>query len=178
MKNVHWVLDGPVMENSGDVGGDIQVGPAVSARFRSDDCPEARFQVTAYATAKTYAEMEEADPVCTHKSIVLERYGDGIARLAPLPEGHLACSFKPGTVDVQAQYEYRMNGEVDESGDYEADDTDLTTYEWVGSDVGYPADTLVEEVRLATRDAKRIIEDWVASVNTYLHWDGRTRPND
>ncbi|MBD3004596.1 hypothetical protein [Streptomyces sp. 5-10] len=174
-KTAHWVLDGPIMEDAGDVGGDIQVGPAYSARFRSDDCPESRFEVTVYATAKPYIELGETDPQCPHDPVILERYGDGVARYAPMPEEHLACSFKPGTVDVQEQTTYRMNGHMVD-GTYESDNHDPIFYQWVGSDVGYRAEGLPEEIRLATQDAKRHIKDWVANVNTYLYWDGRSEP--
>lgn len=176
-----WVLDGPVIKDAGDVGGDIQVGPAISARFRSDDCPEARFEVTLYATAKPYMDLGEADPDCPHGVEVVERYGDSLAaRFAPMPDEHLACSFKPGTVDVQAQFTYRMNSRVDEHGNYESDDTDPISYQWVGSDIGYAHNgrTLTEEIAYATADAQAKVMDWVAFVNKYLHWDGRTRPND
>jgi hypothetical protein len=172
-----WVLDGTIEHDAGDVGGDIQVGPAVSVRFRSDDCPGARFEVTAYATAKEYMELKEDAPECTHPAIILESYSDGVARYAPTPEDHLACSFKPGTVDVQAQYTYRMNGRMVD-GFYESDDTDPTTYEWVGPDIEYRAGSLPEDIRLATKDAEAFIQRWVENVDTYLDWDGRTRPND
>lgn len=178
VKKAHWVLDGPVMEDTGDVGGDIQVGPAVSARFRSDDCPGARFEVAAYATAKLYSDLDEPMPDCPHSSVLLEDLGNGVGRFAPMSEEHMACSWKPGTVDVQAQYTYRMNGHVDECGNYESDDTDPMSYEWVGSDLGYPGETLSDQIRAANLDAKRRIADWVDNVNKYLHWDGRTRPND
>ena len=81
---------------------------------------------------------------------------DPLHLLAP-PE-HLACSWKPGTVDVQAQYEYRMNGRVDEYGNYESDDTDVITYQWVGADLGYgKGDGIVAEVERATVDAEAIM---------------------
>lgn len=165
MKKTHWVLDGEIIEDAGDVGGDIQVDRAISARFRSDDCPEARFEVTAYATAKTYMELGESNPDCPHGT-------DGLRS-----EAHLACSWKPGTVDVQAQYEFRMDGTVDEYGNYDSSN-DHITYEWVGSPYDYPGETLSEQIRNATKDAKATIKDWVANVNQYLHWDGRTNPMD
>lgn len=179
-KTAHWVLDGEIIKDAGDIGGDIQVGRAISASFRSDDCPEARFEVTAYATAKQYMDPSEPDPDCPHESVILERHGIGIATYAPMPPEHLACSWKPGTVDVQVQYTYRMNGRVDEYGNYESDDTDVITYDWVGSDIGYAHNgrTLVEEIEYATADAEAKIMDWVNFINKYLHWDGRTRPND
>lgn len=178
MKSAHWVLDGPIMEDAGDVGGDIQVGPAISVRFRSDDCPEARFEVTMYATAKMYAELGESEPDCPHPSVILERHGGGAAMYAPMPEEHLACSYKPGTVDVQAQYEYGMDGRVS-GGVYESSNN-VITYEWVGSDLGYAHNgrTLTGEIEYATADAQAKIMDWVNFVNKYLEWDGRTRPND
>lgn len=178
-KAAHWVLDGPVMKDAGDVGGDHQVGPAISARFRSDDCPEARFEVTMYATAKSYMDLQESEPDCPHPSVLLESYGDGVGRFAPQPPEHLACSFKPGTVDVEAQYCFRMNGRI-ENGIYESDDTDPTRYEWVGSDIGYAHNgrTLTGEIEYATADAQARVTDWVHFINKYLQWDGRTTPND
>jgi hypothetical protein len=189
-KAAHWALDGPVMEDAGDVGGDIQVGPAFSARFRSDDCPEARFEITVYATAKQYMDLKELDPDCLHKEppgwVCKNGWqeshdpnsGSRTRCLCWLPPEHLACSFKPGTVDVQAEYTYRMNGKVVD-GVYESDDTDDISYEWVGGDLGYAKDDgIVAEVERATRDAKATIQDWVANINKYLVWDGRTRPND
>lgn len=174
MTKAHWVLDGVIEQNAGDVGGDIQVGRAISVRFRSDDCPEARFEVTVYATAKTYMELSEPEPDCPHKAAILEVLGEGVARYAPMPEEHLACSFKPGTVDVQAQYTYRRSGGVDGSGVYMSDDSDDITYEWVGADLGYSKDDgIVAEVERATKDAERFIRDWVDNVNSYLKWDGR-----
>lgn len=190
-KPARWVLDGEIIKDAGDVGGDIQVGRAISARFRSDDCPEARFEVTVYATAKSYMDLNEPDPDCPHTEPVgwvckngwQEDHGpdfpNGTRCICWLPPEHLACSFKPGTVDVQAQYEYRMNGHVDEYGHYESDDTDPISYEWVGSDVGYDkGDGIVAEVERATKDAEAMIERWVADINAYLHWDGRTTPKD
>lgn len=176
-KTAHWVLDGPIMEDAGDIGGDIQVSPAVSARFRSDDCPEARFEVAVYVTAKQYMDLGESDPDCPHRVVILESYGDGVVRRAPMPEEHLACSFKPGTVDVQAQYTYRMNGRLVD-GIYESDDSDHITYEWVGSDLDYPGDTLTEQIKAATRDVTQTVQNWADRINMYLEWDGRTRPND
>lgn len=177
-KPAHWVLDGEIIKDAGEVGGGIQVDRAISARFRSDDCPEARFEVTVYATAKSYMELDEPDPDCPHPVVILERHGS-TALHAPMPPEHLACSYKPGTVDVQAQYTYRMNGHVGEYGHYESDDTDPISYEWVGSDVGYDkGDGIVAEVERATKDAEATIRNWVASVSQYLSWDGRTRPND
>jgi hypothetical protein len=173
--NARWVLDGSIEEDAGSIGGDIQVGPAISARFRSSDCPEARFEVAAYATAKPYMELDEQGPVCPHELVILESYGDGVARFAPMPEGHMACSWKPGTVDVQAQFTFRRNGRI-ENGTYESDDSDLFFYEYTGSDVGYRAETFPEEIKAATRDAKTQIEGWVRNINTYLYWDGRTIP--
>jgi hypothetical protein len=189
-KPAHWVLDGEIIKDAGDVGGDIQVGRAISVRFRSDDCPEARFEVTVYATAKSYMDLKEPEPDCPHteppgwvcKNGWQEDHGpdfpNGTRCICWLPPEHLACSFKPGTVDVQAQYEYRMDGRMD--GDvYESSD-DVITYEWVGSDIGYAHNgrTLIEEIEYATADAQAKIMDWVSFVNKYLSWDGRTRPND
>lgn len=178
MTKAHWVLDGPVLDDAGGVGGDIQVGPAISARFRSDDCPEARFEITVYAMAKTYAELNEASPECSHELVVLESHSDGVAEYAPMPDGHMACSWKPGTVDLQARYVFRMNGRMD--GDvYVSDDSDHITYAWVGSLVGYDKeDGIVAEVERATKDAETVVQGWVANINTYLDWDGRTVPND
>lgn len=177
-KAAHWVLDGEVIKDAGEVGGDIQVGRAISARFRSDDCPKARFEVTVYATAKPYMDLKEPNPECPHPVVILEHYGS-TALHAPMPPEHLACSFKPGTVDVQAQYTYRMNGHVDEYGDYESDDTDPITYEWAGSDIGYDrGDGIVAEVERATKDAEATVRNWVTFINKHLKWDGRTRPND
>jgi hypothetical protein len=176
-KAAHWVLDGPIEYDAGDLGGDIQLGPAVSARFRSDDCPEARFEVIAYVTAKTYSELGESEPDCPHEMTVLERSADGGVRRAKMPEEHSACSWKPGTVDVQAQYVYRMNGRVDEYGNYESDGTDEITYEWVGNNMGYPGDTLSWQLHVAKQDARRYVERYVTRVNDFLVWDGRTRPN-
>jgi len=176
MKPAHWVLDGEIDYDAGDIGGDIQVGPAISARFRSDACPEARFEVTAYATAKTYVDLGEEGPECPHPPVILEHLGDNVARYAPMPESHLACSYKPGTVDVQEQITYRMNGHVDDFGNYESDDTDPMAYEWVGSDLGYSGETLVDQVNEATKDARHHVKDWVDQVNKYMHWDGRANP--
>jgi hypothetical protein len=176
-KAADWVLDGPVMEDAGDVGGDIQIGPAISARFRSDDCPEARFEINVYATAKTYMDVQEPDPECPHMTEVVERYGDSLAAwFAPMPEEHLTCSWKPGTVDVEAQYSYRMDGRMD--GDVYDSSDEVVTYAWVGSDLGYRVEGLPEEVRLATEHARRWLQDQVTNINKYLVWDGRTRPND
>lgn len=177
MKAAHWVLDGPIEHDAGDVGGDIQVGPAISVRFRSDDCPEARFEINVYATAKPYVELDEPGPDCPHEPVILERLGNGTAQYAPQPEEHLACYWKPGTVDVQAQYQFRMDGTVDEYGNYDSSN-DHVTYEWVGSNLGYPEGTLPEQIRAATKDAERIARDWGDNVNKYLHWDGRTIPKD
>lgn len=191
MVAAHWVLDGPIVRDAGDVGGDIQVGRALSARFRSDDCPEARFAVTIYATAKTYSDVDEDDPECTHqepegwqcKNGWQEDHGpdfpNGTRCLCWLPPEHLACSFKPGTVDLQAQFEYRRNGRI-ENGIYESDDADHITYDWVGSDIGYARNgrTLAEEIEYATADAQAKILDWVNFVNKYLHWDGRSDVKD
>lgn len=186
----HWVLDGEIVKDAGDWGGDIQVGPAIQARFRSDDCPEARFEVTVYVTAKQYMDLREPDPDCPHtespgwvcKNGWQEDHGpdfpNGVRCVCWLPPEHLACSFKPGTVDVQAQFTYRMNGKLVD-GIYESDDTDPMSYDWVGSDIGYAkGDGIVAEVERATRDAKAVVQRWVANVNTYLDWDGRTQPND
>lgn len=191
MTKAHWVLDGPIMRDAGDIGGDIQVGRALSARFRSDDCPEARFEVTIYATAKAYSDVGEDDPECTHrepegwqcKNGWQEDHGpdfpNGTRCSCWLPPEHLACSFKPGTVDLQAQFEYRRNGRI-ENGTYESDDADHVTYDWVGSDIGYARNgrTLVEEIEYATADAQAKILDWVNFVNKYLHWDGRSDVRD
>lgn len=172
MKTVKWVLDGEIMEDAGDVGGDIQIGPAVSIRFRSDEQPDARFEVTAYATAKLYSDVDEEEPTCPHKPVILERHGDNVATFAPMSPEHMACGWKPGTVDVQAEYTYRRNGRV-EHGIYESDDSDHIAYDWVGSDTGYDkGDGIVAEVERATISAKAFIEDWVASIDQYLFWDG------
>lgn len=186
-----WVLDGEITQDAGNIGGDIQVGRAISARFRSDSCPEARFEVTMYATAKQYMDVGDTEPDCPHqepegwvcKNGWQEDHGpdfpNGTRCICWLPPEHLACSWKPGTVDVQAQYEYRMNGRVDEYGNYESDDTDVITYQWVGADLGYgKGDGIVAEVERATVDAEAIMARWAANINKYLDWDGRTRPND
>lgn len=175
-KAATWELDGEVYEDSGDVGGDIQVGPAFSARFKSADCPEARFEIELYATAKTYMELGEEEPACPHKAVLLESLDNGAGRFAPLPEEHLACTYKPGTVDVQQRTTYRRNGHMIE-GNYESDDADDIYYEWSGSDVGYRADTLTEEIRLATADAKEQMAEWVVEINKFLVWDGRSPVN-
>lgn len=188
---VQWVLDGAIIEDAGDVGGDIQVGRAVSARFRSEACPEARFEVTIYATAKPYMDLQESDPECTHiepegwvcKNGWQEDHdpnsGSGTRCICWLPPEHLACSFKPGTVDLQAEYTYRRNGRI-EDGIYESDDSDDITYEWVGSDIGYAGNgrTLIEEIEYATADAQAKVMDWVNFVNKYLDWDGRSAVNN
>lgn len=187
----HWVLDGPVIEDAGSVGGDIQVGRAISARFRSDACPEARFEVTVYATAKPYMELGEDDPECPHrepegwvcKNGWQEDHGpdfpNGVRCVCWLPDEHLACSFKPGTVDLQAEYTYRRNGKIVD-GVYESDDSDDIVYEWVGSDIGYAHNgrTLTEEIEYATADAQAKIMNWVNFINQYLKWDGRSAVND
>src|SRR5690606_5593024 len=128
-KAAHGVLEGEAIKDAAEAGGDIQVGRASWARFRSGDSPQARREATVYATAKPYMDLKEPNPECPHPVVILEHYGS-TALHAPMPPEHLACSFKPGTVDVQAQYTYRMNGHVDEYGDYESDDTDPITYEW------------------------------------------------
>lgn len=190
MKAAHWVRDGAINEDAGDVGGDIQVGPAISVRFRSDDCPEARFEITVYATAKQYMDLDEADPDCPHTEPpgwqckngwqYLHEPGAGSRCVCYLPDEHLACSFKPGTVDLQAQFEYRRNGTTDENGYYESDDADHVTYEWVGSDIGYARNgkTLTEEVAYATADALAYVQNWLVHVNQWLHWDGRAEVKD
>lgn len=175
-KAAHWVLDGPIIEDAGHVGGDHQVGRAISARFRSDDCPAARFEVTVYATAKSYMDLNEEDPKCLHERVLQEDCGNGVGRFAPMPEEHLACSFKPGTVDVEQETTYRRNGRVVDDI-YESDGSDDIFYDWVGPDIGYRAESLPEEIRLATQDAKSHIEDWVTNVNKYLDWDGRSDVN-
>jgi hypothetical protein len=123
-------------------------------------------------------DVGEPDPDCLHVLVIVERHNDGTAKRARMPEEHLACTFKPGTVDIQAQSTYRMNGRLSLDGDYESDDTDTISYEWVGSDSGYPTGTLSWQVHMATKDARRHVENFAANVNKYLHWDGRTRPND
>lgn len=189
MKKTHWVLDREIIEDAGDVGGDIQVDRAISARFRSDDCPEARFEVTLYATAKSYLDLGEPEPDCPHVEpsgwTCLHGWDEGHrpgskARcLCWLPADHLACSWKPGTVDVQARYLYRRNGRVNEHGHYESDDADHVLYGWEGPDLGYDrSDGIAAEADRATVDATQKIKDWVANVNKYLHWDGRTNPMD
>lgn len=177
MKAAHWVLDGPIEEDAGSVGGDHQVGPAISARFRSDDCPEARFEVAVYAIAKSYMELDEEEPKCPHERVLVRRLGDNVAQYEPMQEEHLACSFKPGTVDLEQQTTYRRNGRLVD-GTYESDDTDDIFYNFVGRDLAYETATLPEEIRLATLDAKRKIEDYAANINKYLHWDGRSEVND
>lgn len=169
-KAAHWVLDGPILEDAGDAGGDIQVGPAFSARFRSDDCPEARFEVTAYATAKPYSELKEDAPECPHDRESLERNATAQAE-------HLACSYKPGTADVQELITYRMNGRMVD-GIYESDDTDPMVYDWVGSPYDYPGDTLAEQVANATKDAEKHVRYVASTINEHFSWDGLTPPQD
>ena len=185
MAAVHWVLDRKIMRDAGDIGGDIQVGPAIQARFRSDAAPGSRFEVTIYATAKQYMDLGEADPDCPHtepdgwvcKNGWQEDHGpdfpSGTRCSCYLPPEHLACSFKPGTVDLQAQFEYRRNGTT-ENGYYESDDADHITYDWVGSDIGYARSgrDLTEEIKYATGDALAKVMDWANFVNQYLDWDG------
>lgn len=175
-----WILDGPVMKDAGDIGGDHQIGPAIEARFRTDFCPGARFEVAVYATAKTYSEAEEDDPVCPHRPVILERHGDSTALFAPMPPEHLACSFKPGTVDLQAQFTYRRNGRV-ENGIYESDDSDHITYEWVGSDIGYDRGgrlPITEEAKYATADGIAYVQNWAVHINQWLTWDGMAEVKD
>lgn len=175
---IKWVQDGEINEDAGHFGGDIQVGPAISVRFRSDEQPDARFEVVMYATAKQYMDVDEADPDCPHPRVIAEHLGNNVARYEPMPAEHIACDYKPGTVDVQAEYTYRRNGKI-ENGVYESDDSDHIVYEWVGSDVGYNPDKgMVEEIRLATEDAKANVRDWVANIGMYLYWDGVSTPND
>lgn len=168
MKPAHWVLDGEIIDDAGDIGGDIQIGPAIQVRFRSDECPEARFDITVYATATPYSDLRGRAPACTHGKIDMD------ASQYVLDE-HLACDWKPGTVDVQEQVTYRMNGRM-VNGFYESDDTDPIFYSEVGNDLGYTASTLAGQLADATRDAHDHIKDWVEQVNTYMHWDGRTKP--
>lgn len=192
MNTITWVQDGEILKDAGDIGGDIQVGPAVSVRFRSDEQPDARFEVTVYATAKTYAELDEEGPDCSHAEPVgwickngwQEDHGpdfpNGVRCICWLPDEHLACSFKPGTVDLQAEYAYRRNGKIVD-GIYESDDSDGIVYEWVGSGIGYAGGgnrTITEEIEYANADAKAKIMDWVAFVNQWLHWDGVSEVND
>lgn len=177
-KTVEWVLDGEIQWDAGDVGGDHQVGPAISARFRSDEQPGARFEVTTYATAKQYMDLDEEDPACPHVRVLLEDHGNGIGWFAPMPAEHIACNFKSGTVDVEVQYIYRRNGRI-ENDTYESDGSDHVTYDWVGSDIGYSADKgMPEEIQLATEDAKAKVRNWVENVNDYLDWDGVSLVND
>lgn len=177
---LHWVRDGEILKDAGDVGGDIQVGPAVQIRFRSDAVPGSRFEVTVYATAKTYEDVKEPVPACPHPSVILERHEGGTATFAPMPPEHLECSYKRGTVDVRAQFEYRRNGTT-ENGYYESDDADHVTYDWVGSDIGYDHGgrrSLTEEIEYASADAAKVVMDWANFVNTWLRWDGVSDVND
>jgi hypothetical protein len=180
---IEWVLDGEIHGNAGDVGGDIQVGPAISARFRSDGRPDARFEVTVYATAKPYLELNEDAPACLHTEpegwvckngwTELHQPGSGSVCHCYLPPEHLTCSHKPGTVDLQVQYEYRTNGTT-ESGHYESDEEQIR-YAWVGSEIGYTQgkrNGIVGEVEYATADARTFISNWVNFVNYWLRWDG------
>jgi hypothetical protein len=180
---IKWVLDGKIHKDAGDVGGDIQVGPAISARFRSDERPDARFEVTVYATAKLYSELNEEAPTCLHTEpegwvckngwTDLHQPNNGSRCHCYLPPEHLACSHKPGTVDLQVQYEYRTNGTT-ESGHYESDEEQIS-YAWVGSEIGYTQggrNGIVGEVEYATADARTFISNWVNFVNYWLRWDG------
>lgn len=178
-KPVTWIQDGEIDEDAGDFGGDIQVGPAISVRFRSDERPDARFEVIAYATAKEWADVSVGDaPDCPHNREIVERYGDGLtARFAPMPAEHIACTHTPGTVDVQAMYIYRRNGKVVD-GVYESDDTDSISHQWVGPDAEYPNDSMVKDIERATKDAKNYIRRYVENIDMYLEWDGVTEPKD
>lgn len=174
---ITWVQDGEISYDAGDFGGDIQVGPAISVRFRSDERPDARFEVVMYATAKEWLTSESKAPECLHSPVLLESDG-GVGQYAPMPAEHIACTHVASTVDVQAQYTYRRNGRI-EDGLYESDDSDHITYDWVGSDYGYNTDKgMVEEIRLATEDAKIKIRRWVENVNQWLVWDGVSTPKD
>lgn len=191
MKAIKWVRDGEILKDAGDVGGDIQVGPAVQIRFRSDEQPDARFDVTVYATAKLYMDLKEDEPDCPHtepegwvcKNGWQEDHGpdfpNGTRCVCWLPPEHLACSYKPGTVDLQAEFSYRRGGTT-ESGHYESDDEQIT-YDWVGSDLAYDHGgrrTLNEEIAYATADAYTVVLNWGTHVNQWLHWDGVSNVND
>lgn len=176
-KPLTWIQDDEIYEDAGDFGGDIQVGPAISVRFRSDDRPDARFEVIAYATAKEWSDSLVGDaPDCPHPLVLLD--GDGtVGRYAPMPADHVACTHMPGTVDVQAMYVYRWNGKVVD-GTYESDNTDSISYQWVGPDAEYPNDSMVKDIERATKDAKNYIRRYVENIDTYLEWDGVTEPKD
>ncbi len=176
-KAITWVLDGEINEDAGDIGGDIQVGPAVSVRFRSDQQPDARFEIALYATAQEYVALDEDAPDCPHPMVLLENHGDGTGRFAPMPPEHIACSYKAGTVDVQSQCTYMTGGTVKDGG-YESDGSEEIVYEWEGADMGYgDGSNMPEDIRRATADALARVKNWTSSINAYLHWDGVSRIN-
>jgi hypothetical protein len=156
-----WVQHGEIWENDGEHGDD-QVGNAASIRFINPELPGRRVTVYAYAQAP-----EIVAGSCDHKPVKLESLGSNVARFAPMPPEHVACSWDLTSLGIQSEFWF----EFDENATGDADDWDPTfsaiKYEPVDS---RPYKSNAQGVEDATKDALFWIRNYAPS---HLAWSGR-----
>lgn len=160
-----WVQYGEIAEDDGDVGGDIQIGPARSVRFVDPKLPGRLITVYVYAVAQELALDDQ--PGCTHPAEIEEDHGDGTATYKPSPPEHLACSHDMANVDLQMQTEFMICGDVDEPGNTEK----WSEYQFDYVDDRPPYTGTIPEI-LAAANAAALQEVTSFDANQYITWDG------
>ena len=112
-----WIIDPEcgVMEDDGNPGGDRQVGKSPSIRFVNPDRPNARITVHAWPDAPEWSSTDATAPECPHEAVILERLSANVARFAPMPDEHLACTHDLSALGVATMTELAVvdaDGEV------------------------------------------------------------------
>lgn len=105
-----WERYGEIWDDDGQHT-DEQVGNAASARFVNPDLPGRLITVHAFPHAP---EILNAD--CPHTPVLLESYGNGVGRFAPMPDEHDGCTHDLDSLGVQAFTEFMICADVDDPG--------------------------------------------------------------
>lgn len=161
-----WIQHGEIAEDDGDVGGDMQIGPARSVRFVDPGLPGCLITVYVYAVAQELSLDDQ--PECMHPAEIEEDFGDGTARYKPSPPEHLACSYDMGNVDLQMQTEFMICRDVDDPGSTE----EWSEYQYDYVDDRPPYTGTIPEI-LAAANAAALQEVQTFDADKYITWDGK-----
>lgn len=158
-----WIRHG-FAQDAGEFAGDIQVGRSAGVWFVNPDLPGRL--VTVYMCPVAPELDFDDQPECTHRSELLEDFGNGVGRYAPPPPEHMRCSWDMDKVGIQMVTEFMICADVDDPGSTE----EWSVYAYQDRETPPFSGTVEEIVKAAEAKAVALAEGFDADLS--IHWNG------
>lgn len=158
-----WIRHG-FARDAGDFAGDVQVGGSAAVWFVNPELPGRL--VTVYMCPVAPELDLDDQPECGHRAELLEDFGNGVGRFAPLPAEHWRCTHKMDAAGVQMVTEFMICDDVDDPGSTEK----WSIYAYQSRETPPFPGTVEEIIKAAEAKAVALAEGFDANLS--IHWDG------